>query len=704
MKMPTTNSVRAIFAYVLVLLVLSQFAFSLFAWQLFDRELPPEMDRKAATIGHSIEEKLSAAILDGIPFDRLVGVDEFFADLMKGNPELAFLVLTDTKGKVRNSVGVDAAAAADMSSDHPESGDGVHQFSKWVGGTRYAITELPVAAGAKTVGALEIGVSQGFIDARVGEIRLDIIAVVLISLLVAYEVLRFIISASLEEPLWQVWTILGNIAKGDFRELARTRSNELGHLARAANRLILGVNEAAVALANTLNAIIDPERRKRAHEAWTRLSERFHFATASGPQVRPRPLVVQVRILTFLFMFAEQLSRPFLPMMVQSLLPGWARGQTADLLTGMPISAFMFVVALGMPVAGRWCDRIGARDGFTAGAVMMTVGLIGAALSFSIYDFTCWRVVTAAGYAAMFMACQGFVIGNTAERERAQGISTFVGAIMVSEVCAPAIGGILADRIGPHPVFGVSAVVAVIVALLGRSILRRQDRRHTPVVTGPRLLRFAVGLHNPRFVALLLFAAVPAKMILTGFLFFLVPLLLTSLGATQAEIGRIVIAYGIPGLLLMPAFATLADRMSLHGLMVGLGGIVAGAGMLPILFHADETMVLVGVAALGLGQAMSIAPQIALIGQVCEKEIAAYGQVSVFGIFRLVERTGAALGSLVAGVLLASLGPINAMAVLGAGGAISAVIFSAIFLVLGVRPETSLDAVNTTMVAEGANG
>lgn len=703
--MPTANSVRAIFAYVLALLLLSQLAFSLFAWRLFDQELPPEMARKAATIGQSIQGKLVAAVNAGIPFDKLVGVDDFFSDTIKSNRDLAFLALTATDGTVRNAVGIDLRAAADVMSGHEAAANGaMERFSSRVGGTDYAVTSLPIVVGGSHVGTLDVGVSQSFIDSRIGEIRIDIVTVVLISLLVAYEVLRFILSVRLEQPLWQVWSILGSVAKGDFREIAGIRNNDLGRLAKAVNHLIFSVDAAAARLSGAVAALGTQGRSKAIQEAWARLSARFTFApTPPGPRVRPQPLVVQIRILTFLFMFAEQLSRPFLPLMVRSLLPHWAEGHTADILTGLPISAFMFVVAVGMPIAGRWCDRLGPRNAFTAGAIMMTVGLAGAAASISIYDFTLWRIVTAAGYATMFMACQGFVFGNTGERERAKGISTFVGAIMVSEVCAPAIGGILADRIGPHPVFAIGAVVAIVVACLGRNILQKHERRRAAAEDAPKLLNVIVGLHNVRFVALLLFAAVPAKMMLTGFLFYLVPLVLTSLGSSQAEIGRIVIAYGIPGLLLMPLFASLADRFSVHGLMVGLGGIVAGLGMLPILFYPDEKMVLVGVAGLGIGQAMSIAPQIALVEQVCEKEVAAFGEASVLGLFRLIERTGAALGSLVAGALLASFGPIDTMGLLGAASAVSAVVFSIVFLALGVQPEEPLDTIEPALLSQGAD-
>ncbi len=691
MKMPVTHTIRAIFALVLGMALLSQIALSIFDWGLFEEQLPPEMNRKAGTIALSIQDKLLDAVDQGIPFDRLEGVDDYFDQVRAANRDISWLVLLRKDGSVANSVGLPASSAAQLLHDDAAFDGKIRNRTVRAKGTAYSITVVPLDRHGIHYGVLDVAISQDFIDARVDEIRLDIIIVVIISLLVAFEVLLFIMSASLQEPLMQIWTILTGMGQGDFREIASTGNRDLKSLAERANGIVARVNDSASGLARAVD-VVRPRLTARIVEQLAKLHARFQFAANGRPLVRRHPPVVQVRILTFLFMFAEMLSRPFLPVMVKGIVPSWATGQTVDFLSGLPIAAFMFVVAVGMPIAGRWSDRIGRRRTFLIGAAAMVIGLAGAAVPYSIYDFTVWRMITAAGYATMFMACQGFVIDNTGDNDRARGISLFVGAIMVSEVCAPAIGGILADRVGYQLVFVLGAVVALTAGILGQSILRRHERRRGEEQERGRLLNLTVGLRNPRFVTLLVFAAIPAKLLLTGFLFFLVPMVLTDLGASQAEIGRIVMAYGIPSLVLTPVFAAIVDRLKCHGLMVGLGGIVAGAGMLPVLFTANIDAVLVGVAGLGIGQAMSISPQIALVGQVCTQEIAEHGHTAVLGLFRLVERIGAALGSIVAAALVAALGSsADAMAILGAVSVVCAVIFSVVFLVLGVKPEDRFD-------------
>lgn len=290
----------------------------------------------------------------------------------------------------------------------------------------------------------------------------------------------------------------------------------------------------------------------------------------------------------------------------------------------------------------------------------------------------------------MFVAGQGFVIDNTGERDRAQGAATFVGAIMVSELCAPGIGGILADRIGERPVFAVGAAIMVLAALVGVSALAGCGSGAAPPPAGARPPLLA-AMREPRFVLLMLTAAVPAKLALTAFLFYLVPVGLGALGNSQAEIGRIAMLYAVPSVAAGALLARLADRTGCHGLMVGLGGSITGAGFLPVLFWPDERAMVIGVVALGLGQAMSISPQLAMATRICAEAVARHGAGSVLGVYRLIERLGAAAGPLIAGGLTAAFGPMEAAGLLGAAVFASAVAFSAAFLVLGVRPEDEID-------------
>ena len=547
----------------------------------------------------------------------------------------------------------------------------------------------------RTLGVLHVAVDQSFIQDRISEIRLDIGTVLLTSILIALEFLLFVVTVSLLGPVRMIGSLLDDIAQRDFRHviLAKYRE-ELGHIIERLTGIVNNLNAAYTEVVN-----LAQKARASARSAATvaqideivgRIRERCTFPTGDGVTSYRQPRIINIRMLTFLFMFAELLSRPFLPLYVRELVTP-VPGIPEDILIGIPISAFMLMVALCMPIAGGWSDRVGRQKAYITGALLATLGLFGTGFAFTLWDLILWRALSGIGYATMFMACQGFTIDNTGEQDRAQGIASFVGAIMLAEICAPAIGGILADRVGYTLVFVFAAVVALSSGLLAMRIIH--SRVPTLVHRNRRLRAADIGLllHNSRFVILALFAGIPAKMLLTGYLFYLVPVYLTELGSSQSEIGRIAMVYGICAMALGPVFARLADRFRCHGLMVGLGGLVSGAGLLPVLLWPGVDSVLLGVATLGIGQAMGISPQLVLVSQICHELIKDRGHATILGIFRLIERTGAALGPLVVGFLSAVHGFAAAMAISGAAALSASLIFSVAFLILGLRPEDDLD-------------
>jgi predicted MFS family arabinose efflux permease len=415
----------------------------------------------------------------------------------------------------------------------------------------------------------------------------------------------------------------------------------------------------------------------RAGSLIRQLRERYVFAEDGKRSGLVVQRVEMVRILTFMFMFAEMLSRSFLPIYVGSL-PGPSLGLSPDFTASLPLTANLLCVALGLPMAGRWADQVGRRTSYASGAALLMLGLIGAAMAHHFFGLLAARMLCGLGYAILFMACQGYVIDNTGPANRSQGMAAFVSAIMVAEICAPAVGGILADQIGASMVFMFGATVAVIATAVSLRVLDNASARKDKAQRAAPLTLRAL-LHNRRFVALSLLASIPAKLSLSGFLIYLVPVILTGLNSSTSEIGRYVMVYGILTLLLGPVFARMADRYERHAAIVGIGGVLAGLGLLSILAGASVTWVLVGIAALGLGQAMSIASQIGLVTRVTENEAGQSSPQSVLGLFRLVERLGGACGPLLAGALAAWASPATAMAALGGLSLVCSLLFLFIF-------------------------
>ncbi len=378
-----------------------------------------------------------------------------------------------------------------------------------------------------------------------------------------------------------------------------------------------------------------------------------------------------IRAPAFAFFLAEELTRPVIPGFVNDLVQGgWF---SAQFLAGAPIMLFMLIVALSQPVLGAWVARHDRRRLMLLGAVLAAIGFAACAFADSLWQVMLARSVGALGYAITFVASQAFVVDNTQSANRAEGFALLVSAIMVATVCGPPLGGILADNLGFYAPFAAASVLSLLaVALAARLPATAQGAR---VAGGASALKALSVLGNKSFSMLCVCAAVPSKMLLTGLAFYLLPLYAVALGGNQATAGRMLLLYAIVMVVLVPVAARWSDRsgrrdwFTAGGLAISTLGAVA-VGLAPGLASLALAMLI-----LGLGQAISIASQSALVGVFAQDEARTFGETAVYGAYRFIERLGNAAGPLVAGVLLAQFGFQGAFVGLSAGAFGLAVVF-----------------------------
>lgn len=362
-----------------------------------------------------------------------------------------------------------------------------------------------------------------------------------------------------------------------------------------------------------------------------------------------------IRAPVFLFFLSEELTRPFLPGFVGSLSKGIDLS-LQNIVIGFPIMIFMLVVALAQPWLGGLSQQFGNRRLLLGGTLVAIVGFLVCAMATNIYIFVAARVICALGYAAIFVSAQGHILENTADASRSAGFALFVGAIMVATICGPSIGGILADNIGARATFVVAAGIAALgIPLMFRLPGGTAEQKGS--AAGKVRISDALKLcRNSRFMAVCVSAAIPAKVLLTGCCFFLLPLYIISIGSTQAMAGRMLMVYAGFMVLIMPIAARYADRFNARAVFI-LSGLLISAlgGMLALV--ADGFLLAIGlVVALGVGQSLSITAQSTLVSSVAASEIKLFGDGYVYGVYRLLERMGNALGPLLAGVLLTLFG------------------------------------------------
>ncbi|MBC05401.1 MFS transporter [Thalassospira sp.] len=655
------------------LLCLTLGVFSYRALTTFENRLLPEFQDKAELVARSISKDVERAVAAGIPIDKMVGVEAYLGKILNENSDISAISIAPP---ANDYSGAFAYEAGERGLDAPRISHEIRHKGE-------------------TFANVTIALNPDYISSQHEEVTYEVLTTLLITMLVTYEMLGFLIYGRLLNPLQSVVNILRDGAKGRFSH--SIHANATAELTRVQNVLnnVLYLLAVRARLffddASELRAAqIEPEKVNRIDQAVRSIQNRFSFSDPFKFREKETNNIRALRLPLFIFMFAEELSRAFLPVYVQKLGLPSSLQHMPDFAAGLPIMAFMAVLAAVSLLSSPLAERLGARKTFIIGLVPAVSGYIASYLFADFYLFVASRMLSALGYGLIFVACQSYIASRSQPSSRATNMAIFVGAILVAGICGPAIGGILADRIGYAATFLVSAGLALLSGLLLRSTLNTdtehlgqpedtpqsdaQNARERSRVGMRKTPDFAL-LGNLRFASLTVLCAIPSKIMLTGVIFLLVPLHLSGLNAGDSAIGRVVMMYGIAVVVLMPQASQLADRRHLHAFFVIVGGILAGLGGISLSIW-DGIWATVGVVALiGMGQALSISPQLALVQNIIVKSTTTSSPAEGLSLFRFLERIGNVLGPLIAGSLATVYSVETAVITIGMIGLLGAISF-----------------------------
>jgi predicted MFS family arabinose efflux permease/HAMP domain-containing protein len=644
----------------------------------FGKRMVPEMDKKAEAVGRDIAASVERAVGLGIPLGKLVGVDEFFAPVLTANPEIRYLVVTDDDGRVLFANGADAAVLEPHYRSADLDAEGERRRKSNIEG--FIDLALPVASKGVRVGQVHVGVDEGFVRGRLQEIIVDISVVMLASLLVAFEILLFVVTFNITGPMRVLGSVIDKVRRGDFTTAAGVASeDEVGRFVRAFNAAIRhaddGYRRLEAYFDEVKTAHFDQSVVERVADIEARVRFLFRFSPNGQPEVANQRQATDIRLPLFLFVFAEEISRSFMPLYLRdSYAP--ISGLSPEMAIAVPIAVFMACIAFASPWAAVVTNRVGSRAVFLAGLVPATLGFVMTAIAHNLYDLILWRAVTAIGYAGVTMACQGYIAQVSQHEKRAQGLGIYVGAVLTASVCGTGIGGVLAERIGYRATFVAAAVLVLLSGWLIHRLM--EPARPTGERFEPTRRDFLALLRNWRFTALVVFAAIPSKIALTAFFFFLVPLWLAQQpGFDLGDIARYMMAYPVVVVVLSPLAARLADRGGKAGL-VALGGLIGGGALLMPLLMPGTVAVLAGIMLLGVSHGLSASPQLAMIPDICWTECRNIGQTNVLAFLRFAERLGSIVGPLLAAAFIQLYGYSGAIVAVG----LVVLAMSAVFAVL----------------------
>lgn len=659
-------------------------------YRAFDDSIGPQVLKKADTAGRSLSGLISQAASHDIPLEKLVGVDALFKETIKKHPEISHIALL-------------------------QAGQAVTATGQRGGATIELTARMPVAGYEAAKAELTVAIDPQYVRRLFEEMTLDLLVVAVVTLFISLELLYFL-AGGLVMDVVALIARAAALSRGGFFPMptAHALGQPWSQAMDAQARALAQKYQAALALLRTRlrerhvrgSAESKVARNMQLHTALAALREvkaRFRFTESrkgqSGVASQGAALILgAMRAPFFLLLLGDDLSRSFMPLFAAGLAAG-PLVILPTLVSSLPIFTFMLVVALSQPLLGGWSERIGRRRSFLAGAVLAGCAHFLSAQASSLPELLVWRAAGGAAWAMAFVATQGYILDQTDTRTRTAGLAAFVGIIMVSMVCGPSIGGILADGVGHRATVALAGALAVVaIALAWVRLPPDAARNASAVVPAAGLPKLGVAFTNRRFMGLLLLAAVPAKVILIAYCFYLVPLFVVSTGGTAAMAGRMIMLYSIMMVLLVPRMAnwmeSLRSRASkpAHNSKLGrapevvfvsfglaLSGLAGLAMLLPPGLVSPMWVVLLMVLLLGIGQSLSISPQAAMVADVCKEEIKTMGQSAVYGVYRMVERIGNAIGPLIAATLLELAGFQTAFVAIGVATLLCAALFWGVF-------------------------
>jgi MFS family permease len=353
------------------------------------------------------------------------------------------------------------------------------------------------------------------------------------------------------------------------------------------------------------------------------------------------------RFALFLFVMSDQFSVSFIVIHAREIAgPG-----AATFLYALPIIAFIGAIALMGAYTARLIEAAGARRALMIGCLIAASGFLLAFATSHVWLLATARFINGLGYAVATLALQSFMSTGRDEREIKSNLASFTSAIMIGCVCGAATGGVLAERIGHHLVFLAAAALSLApIIVMHFAPVAERARVRAPAAPVP----LGEALRLREFLAVLCLVAIPAKIVLSAFVFYLAPLFLKDLGLSQAGIARNVMLYA---LCMVPAI-TLGDwlmrrnvRSELILLSAAFGTILA---LLAAPYHAA-----IALAAIGVAQGVASVPMLGKIPAIAQGDRNL--QTALFALLRSGERIGGVIGPALAAASLAALEPAYAV-------------------------------------------
>ena len=657
----TQDFSRRLFLSTAIAMALAAFLSLMVTVAEFNAGMRPFLEDKARAVAITVQRDIEYALQIGIPFDEIRGLYKHVNELVVAHPEIKSMRVISLADTQERAIGEASLSNAMKPTDNALVSNIIEEIRSVTStifgqSTSTDVVTVTVAHEGATLARIEATIDGAYLNGKMTSVFFDTLVILIAVALVALEVVVVVSASQLTGPFRLVETALYKRVAGDLRQY------QIGRGSRLKTAFIQRLNAQNAHLRDRLTGSIRNLKQGAKRKALEAFGKERHLYVTDA---QTGASIMDARIPLFVFSFAEELQKSFLPLFVAEFHTKYDLFER-DIMMGLPISTFMFVIAVFTPFAGRLVDKFGNKTLFISGLIPAIAGYLTCYFAGSANDILIGRSMTAVGYAVITISSQSYIAAVVPPENRARGMAIFVGVLMAGTMCGTAIGAILADWLGYKPVFLIATFFSLLAGLLGWSMLNTELPVSEATKSAKAVSRSPVAIlaRNSQFVLIVLFCAIPAKVILTGVLYLFVPIYLASLDASQSEIGRIMMVYSLIIIPISPLASGLADRLGKNLLMVIGATVMSGIVLLGLYQSASVAAVLAVVAALGVVHACLKAPLIVAAMEAAEQspDITRTGALS---LLRTSERIGSVIGPVVVAALLVVLDYGQVAAIIG---------------------------------------
>ena len=387
---------------------------------------------------------------------------------------------------------------------------------------------------------------------------------------------------------------------------------------------------------------------------------------AAAPDAQTTAQMTRLRFVIFLIALSEELLRPFFTVFAIDMQPlGLQLSPT--MVAGLPVAAFMATLALAQPAGPALARRIDLRWGLVLAALAGSLALAATGSADSALALVAWRAFAGLAYGLALILAQTALVRITPPAQRARGMTQIAGAIVAAGIVGPPFGGMIAAQAGPAAGFAACALCMLLAAISSQRLDVVPRAASSGSATGG-WRGYAAVVRNPRALAVIFGAALPARLVAVTLLAVVVPLQMSALQQPAAMTGRTLLLYFLVFAASASWCARWSDASGRRAPFLIAGGLVSALACWALPGLGGVSGMALGCALLGLGQALQSSPQLALVTELFEPQAGRPQRATpeqALAAFRLLERLGSIAAPFATAWAVAAFGHAGAMWALG---------------------------------------